>query len=83
MLTRIEYSKGPHPSLFQINYVLDNDYLTLLGIKEYCSDVDSTARYIAGMYQIQPQTQTMTPVEMETVRLIAKEVYDAINSERI
>ncbi|MBO5740351.1 MAG: hypothetical protein J6R52_04810 [Alphaproteobacteria bacterium] len=83
MLTRIEYSKGPHPSLFQINYVLGNDYLTLLGLKEYCSDVDSTARYIAGMYQIQPQTQTMTPVEMETVRLTAKELYDAINSERI
>ena len=83
MLTRIEYSKGPHPSLFQINYVFGNDYLTLLGLKEYCSDVDSTARYIAGMYQIQTQTQTMTPVEMETVHLTAKEVYDAINSERI
>lgn len=83
MLTRIEYSKGPHPSLFQINYVLANDYLTLLGLKEYCSDVDSTARYIAGMYQIQTQTQTMTPVEMKMVRLTAKEVYDAINSERI
>lgn len=83
MITKIEYSKGPHPSLFQINYVLGNDYLTLLGLKEYCSDVDSTARYIAGMYQIQTQTQTMTPVEMETVSLTAKEVYDAINSERI
>ena len=83
MITNIEYSKGPHPSLFQINYVLGNDYLTLLGLKEYCSDVDSTARYIADMYQIQTQTQTMTPVEMETVRLTAKEVYDAINSERI
>lgn len=83
MLTRIEYSKGPHPSLFQINYVLGNNYLTLLGLKEYCSDIDSTARYIAGMYQIQTQTQTMTPVEMETVRLTAQGVYDAINSERI
>ena len=83
MITKIEYSKGPHPSLFQINYVFGNDYLTLLGLKEYCSDVDSTAQYIAGMYQIQTQTQTMTPVEMETVRLTAKEVYDAINSERI
>ena len=83
MITNIEYSKGPHPSLFQINYVLGNDYLTLLGLKEYCSDVDSTARYIASMYQIQTQTQTMTPVEMETVRLTAKGVYDAINSERI
>lgn len=83
MLTRIEYSKGPHPSLFQINYVLCNDYLTLLGLKEYCSDIDSTARYIAGMYQNVAQTQTMTPVEMETVRLTAQGVYDAINSERI
>ncbi len=83
MLTNIEYSKGPHPSLFQINYVLDNDYLTLLGLKEYCSDIDSTARYIAGIYQNVALTHTMTPVEMETVRLTAKEVYDAINSERI
>lgn len=83
MLTRIEYSKGPHPSLFQINYVLGNDYLTLLGLKEYCSDIDSKAQYIAGMYQNVAQTQTVTPVEMETVRLTAKEVYDAINSERI
>lgn len=83
MLTRIEYSKGPHPSLFQINYVLGNEYLTLLGLKEYCSDIDSTAQYIAGMYQNVAQTQTVTPVEMETVRLTAKEVYDAINSERI
>lgn len=83
MITKIEYSKGPHPSLFQINYVLGNDYLTLLGLKEYCSDIDSTARYIAGIYQNVALTQTMTPVEMETVRLTAKEVYDAINSERI
>lgn len=60
MLTRIEYSNGPHPSLFQINYVFGNDYLTLLGLKEYCSDVDSTARYFAGMYQNVVQTQTMT-----------------------
>lgn len=83
MITKIEYRKGPHPSLFQINYVLGNDYLTLLGLREYCSDVDSTAQYIAGIYQAASQTQTMTPVEIETVRLTAKEVYDAINSERI
>ena len=83
MLIRVEVNKGPHQCLFQINYVTDNGVEIMLGIKRYCGDVDSTARYIAGIYQAAFQTQTMTPVELETVRLTAKGVYDAINSERI
>ena len=77
MITNIEYSKGPHPSLFQINYVLGNDYLTLLGLKEYCSDVDSTARYIAGIYQ----TSVVLRNEVISVEVIVDENH--INSVRL
>ncbi len=76
MITNIEYSKGPHPSLFQINYVLGNDHLTLLALRKYLrafevltdfQDLDRYTPDMAKVFLANLRQQSVSPSYMHRI----------------